>query len=385
MSGVSATDLRTRFARRLSALYGSEVPAYDTLVDVAHEVNRRVLERDGADAERLGSIGRVTAERHGAIRVGTSAELGQVARVFGALGMHPTGFYDLRDAHPHPIPVISTAFRPLDRDELARNPFRVFTSVLVSADRRFFDADLQQRLDNFLASRKLFPDELLDLADRAEAYGELTEQDAARFLDLAAASFALSPDPVDRAWYTELERISGVEMIDTIQGPPRWHGRDVLLRQTSFRALAEPRRFCEPDGTIRGGELRMRFGEVEARGIALTPRGRDVYDTLVSAVDEQHTSHPDGPRQDLAEKVWIEGFPDTEYEFARQGLAYLTYVVNSDRPADGAAPPHDLAGLVNGGWVTAEPVVYEDFLSFDQVAHDLGIEQGRSTEERAIR
>jgi uncharacterized glyoxalase superfamily metalloenzyme YdcJ len=34
----------------------------------------------------------------------------------------------------------------------------------------------------------------------------------------------------------------GIRMIDAIQGPSRWHGSDVLLRQTSFRARAEPRR-----------------------------------------------------------------------------------------------------------------------------------------------
>ena len=43
-----------------------------------------------------------------------------------------------------------------------------------------------------------------------------------------------------------VERPFTIEMIDEIQGPPRWHGPDVLLRQTSFRALAEPRTFREP-------------------------------------------------------------------------------------------------------------------------------------------
>src|SRR6187200_1407755 len=147
---VSSTELRTRFAARLSTLYGAEVPAYQTLVEVSQEVNQRVVAREGAAAERLGSIDRVTAERHGAIRVGSPRELGEVARIFGALGMFPCGFYDLRDAAPAPVPVVSTAFRPLDRDELAVNPFRVFTSMLVPEDRRFFDAELEGRLRSFL-------------------------------------------------------------------------------------------------------------------------------------------------------------------------------------------------------------------------------------------
>ena len=172
-------------------------------------MNQRVIAREGAAAERLGSIDRVTAERHGAIRVGTPAELAQVARVFGALGMYPCGFYDLRDAAPAPVPVVSTAFRPLDRDELAANPFRVFTSMLVPEDRRFFDADLEQRLRTLPGRPRALPPELLALADRAIAHGELSAADADRYLELAAASFALSTEPVDRAWYQELERDLG--------------------------------------------------------------------------------------------------------------------------------------------------------------------------------
>ena len=77
---------------------------------------------------------------------------------------------------------------------------------------------------------------------------------------------------IDELYRRMTER--GIAMIDAIQGPPRWDGPDVLLRQTSFRALAEPRRFREADGTVTDGTLRVRFGEVEARGVALTRKGR---------------------------------------------------------------------------------------------------------------
>lgn len=163
-------ELRAEFARRLSHLYGKEVPAYTTFLEVSQAVNDTVLSDLGAGAERLGSIARVTAERHGAIRVGTPQEMAQVARVFAAMGMYPVGFYDLREAAASSVPVVSTAFRPADPDELARNPFRVFTSMLVPSDRRFFSADLQQRLESFLAKRRLFTPELLVLADRATEY-----------------------------------------------------------------------------------------------------------------------------------------------------------------------------------------------------------------------
>ena len=137
----------------------------------------------------------------------------------------------------------------------------------------------------------------------------LTAKPGRTCLKLAVEAFTLSSEPVDATWYAELEAISsvaadiggvtsthinhltprvldiddlyarmsarGITMIDAIQGPPRWDGPDVLLRQTSFRALAEPRRFRTPAGEVVDGSLRVRFGEVEARGIALTPAGRD--------------------------------------------------------------------------------------------------------------
>ena len=65
-------------------MYGREVPAYTTLVEVAREVNEEVVAARGADAERLGSLDRVSAERHGAIRLGTVRVLAQVARIFRA-------------------------------------------------------------------------------------------------------------------------------------------------------------------------------------------------------------------------------------------------------------------------------------------------------------
>ena len=241
------------------------------------------------------------------------------------------------------------------------------------------------------------------LADRAGVDGGLAARDADRFLDLATASFALSGDPVDRAWYSELERVSavaadiggvrtthvnhltprvldiddlyvsmqarGIEMIDEIQGPPCWAGPDVLLRQTSFRALAEPRTFRDPDGSLSQGALRVRFGEVEARGIALTPAGRDRFDELVARVDGLLAEHPDRARADVAREVWTEGLPGTERELCLQGLGFFTYGVDGEVAAGRTSPSQaaaleagEVAGLVRAGVLHPEPIVYEDFL-----------------------
>ncbi len=389
-------ELRAEFALRLAALYGDEVPAYNTLVEVSQAVNEDYIRKNGHDAERLGSVQRITAERHGAIRVGSARELAQVARVFAAFGMYPVGFYDLRDASKSSVPVVSTAFRPTDAEELAKNPFRVFTSMLAHDDRRFFDEETERQLEAFIGARTLFSEELLELADKASSQQELDEYEAGRLLDLATAAFKLSPEPVDHDWYFKLERISavaadiggvpsthinhltprvldidelyirmqarGIAMIDEIQGPPKWDGPDVLLRQTSFRALAEERLFRHEDREVRPGSLRVRFGEVEQRGIALTERGRDVYDRMVAEVDARLAAAPAGTtRIDVATDVWRESLPDTEKELALQGLAYFTY-----RVADPTrAPKNDsatLRDLIENGAVVPEPIVYEDFL-----------------------
>jgi len=339
-------QLRARFAAALSRLYGAEVPAYTTLVAVSGDINRE-----------LGASDRVTAERHGAIRVGSARELADVADLFAAFGMYPVGFYDLRDADS-PVPVISTAFRPIDTDQLDRNPFRVFTSVLATADARFFPADLRRRVERFITARQLFDPALIAEARRIAADGGAEGARARRFVAAAVSAFALSQEPIDRGWHDELTKVSavaadiagvstthinhltprvldidelyrrmtarGITMIDAIQGPPTWHGPDVLLRQTSFRALAEPRRFRGADGTVSDGTLRVRFGEVEARGVALTPLGRERYDAAIAATDPA--------------AVWADHFPATHEGMAASGLAYY----------HGGDP--------------SKPVDYEDFL-----------------------
>ena len=123
----------------------------------------------------------------------------------------------------------------------------------------------------------------------------------------------------------------GIAMIDAIQGPPRSHGPDVLLRQTSFRALAEPRRFRDADGTVSDGTLRVRFGEVEARGVALTPEGGARYDAAMATADPA--------------AVWGDVLPRHRRGDGASGLAYYR------------------------GGDPSKPVVYEDFLPASAAGH----------------
>jgi uncharacterized glyoxalase superfamily metalloenzyme YdcJ len=121
--------------------------------------------------------------------------------------LYPAGFYDLRDAAP--VPVVSTAFRPKDADELGRNPFRVFTPMLTTDDNKFLGIDLRPRVQWFLAERELFDRALIAEARRMAADGGATPGRAERFVDAAVAAFTLRDEPIEKAWYDELAIVGG--------------------------------------------------------------------------------------------------------------------------------------------------------------------------------
>ena len=75
----------------------------------------------------------------------------------------------------------------------------------------------------------------------------------------------------------------GIAPKAVIEGPPR---RDcpILLRQTSFKALEEPILFRQANAAKVVGTHTARFGEIEQRGVALTPKGRELYDRLLASV-----------------------------------------------------------------------------------------------------
>jgi uncharacterized glyoxalase superfamily metalloenzyme YdcJ len=100
-----------------------------------------------------------------------------------------------------------------------------------------------------------------------------------------------------------------------IEGPPR--EVPILLRQTSFKALEEPVMFAgEHQGTHSA-----RFGEIEQRGIALTPKGRALYDRLLNeaGVGKDNLNH-----QRHLQEVFSQ-FPDSEFLLRQQGLAWFRY------------------------------------------------------------
>jgi len=361
--------IRSQFSLALSNLYQAEVPLYGELLDLVADINANTAEHT--------ETARIEIERHGAIRLGTAAELAMMRRLFAVLGMQPVGYYDLSLAG---LPVHATAFRPLAESSLAVNPFRVFTSLLRLE--LIADADLRERATQILARRQIFTPRCVALIEHAETAGGLTANEAAEFIGEALHTFRwhgeatvdidtynqlkaahpliadvvcfkgphinhLTPRvlDIDRAQAAMVER--GIPAKDVIEGPPP-RRCPILLRQTSFLALNEPIQFVGT--TPVTGSHTARFGEIEQRGCALTRKGRALYDALLA---ESLQGDSDA----------FARFPDDWTQLRRAGLAYCRYRVGANAAALGE-PPLDASAddLVEGGWLDAQPLTYEDFL-----------------------
>lgn len=166
---INSDAIRHNFSIAMSEMYQKEVPLYGDLIDLVTEVNTDVLNKQPdirQQLEHTGEIDRLGMERHGAIRLGTAAELSMMRRLFAVMGMHPVGYYDLA---PAGVPVHSTAFRALDTQSLNNSPFRVFTSLLLLD--LIDDEALQQEAMASLDKRKIFTDDVISLIERFEEEG----------------------------------------------------------------------------------------------------------------------------------------------------------------------------------------------------------------------
>ncbi len=394
-SFVSSDHIRSRFAQAMSDMYRLEVPLYGELMSLVAQVNAQVLADDPALAQRLDrndERARLDLERHGAIRVGSAEELSMLRRLFAVMGMHPVGYYDLSVAG---VPVHSTAFRPVDAAALARNPFRVFTSLLRLE--LIEDAALRAQAADILARRDIFTAGARALIEQAERDGGLDAADADRFVAEALETFrwhsdATVPLPTYHALHDAHRLIAdvvsfhgphinhltprtldidaaqaqmqqrGMAAKAVIEGPPR-RRCPILLRQTSFKALEEAVRFPAGDGSGEAGSHTARFGEIEQRGLALTPKGRTLYDALLAQARDSEGAGSTGADYGTRLQAAFAGFPD-DYETLRQeGLGYFRYRLTEAGHADpdraGTLPPE---AAITAGLVSADPIVYEDFL-----------------------
>ncbi|HHW4412276.1 VOC family protein [Citrobacter freundii] len=385
---ITADEIREQFSQAMSAMYQQEVPQYGTLLELVADVNLAVLENNPTLHEKLANadeLARLNVERHGAIRVGTAQELSTLRRMFAIMGMYPVSYYDLSQAG---VPVHSTAFRPIDDASLSRNPFRVFTSLLRLE--LIDNVTLRQRAADILAKRDIFTRRCHELLDEFDAQGSFTSAQAQEFVHEALETFRWHQHAtVDEETYhalhnehrliadvvcfpgchinhltprtLDIDRVQsmmpgcGIEPKILIEGPPR-REVPILLRQTSFKALEEAVLFA---GEMRGTHT-ARFGEIEQRGVALTPKGRQLYDELLS--------HAGTGKDNLTHQLHLQevfkAFPDSEFLLRQQGLAWFRYRLTPSGEAHRQAirPEDDPQPLIERGWLVAQPITYEDFL-----------------------
>lgn len=383
---VSPDIVRSRFSNAMSEMYGREVPQYNLLQRLVADINDRVLDeqpRLRGILSAAGELQRIHVERHGAIRLGSAVELSNARRVFAVMGMRPVGYYDLSVAG---IPVHATAFRPVTEAALTANPFRVFTSLLRLE--AIEDEGLRKHASRILERRQIFSSRALELTARHEADCGLSEVDADQFVDEVLETFRWSGRAtVSKDIYSRLSSVHrliadvvcfkgphinhltprtldieavhaampkhGIARKEVIEGPPKRHN-PILLRQTSFKALVERVQFPHLSAE---GEHAARFGEIEQRGMALTRKGRALYDRLLNVARE--AAKVSGNYEQCLRDAF-EQFPDDLDIIRRLGLAYFKY---SFVPGKEYRPEsQDLDALIHYGVVKFEPIIYEDFL-----------------------
>ena len=314
--------------------------------------------------------------------------------IFGAMGMYPVGFYDLRDAAPSPVPVVSTAFRPVDARRaraqpvpglhLAARAAPTAGSSALTCSAACADVPRRPRAVPGRAARARRPRRARDdglPADEAETLHRARRRGRS----------SSRPSRSTEDWYRALERRSrpspptSAASTSHAHQPPhpaRPRHRRALRAHAGARhrddrrhpgpaAVGRARRAAAPDvvpGARRAARvparrrrrqhrssLRVRFGEVEARGIALTAAGPRALRRAERHGRRAQAAQPaaDRPRSPASVE---RALPRTERELALADLAYFTYQLAADRPPrrhDARRPI--VAGLLDGGWVTAAP------------------------------
>ena len=456
-------------------MFGQEVPLYDKSLAVNLRCNRAVADLlqsayDGLELSDESILG-TSRERHGAIRIGRPDEFRWIVRFFACFGMEPHNYYDMTDIGAKSQPVTATAFRSqVDPHN------RIFASLLRTD---YFEESTARRIESLLSSRQVFSDAAMELVDRHERQGGLSNDDAQRLIDegtkrifkwtgeargrdlyeeLCAEGFKIAADiacfgshhlnhltpntlcidlysdamkwrlgiidlaefetrtastldfldrTVDADWlmlhFRHLEHdevhafsrtgvaadrrneimcalvetleipeldLSALEhngYKDATEGPAP--GTQVLLRQDAYRALTEPIRFMDETPPFES-EHTARFGEIEQRFYAATPKGRRLYDACLQTHTDAAASGsvpgrdvPDGGGDEWEEPTAFSAFPATLDGMLAEGLVHATF-----DPAPGvereaaACGSSDFTELLERGLIRRRGMRYEDFL-----------------------
>jgi uncharacterized glyoxalase superfamily metalloenzyme YdcJ len=260
------------------------------------------------------------------------------------------------------------------------------------------DQALRDEAGRIVSARRIFSDAAVSLVEKAESQGGLESRDAARFVAEVVDTFRWhSEASVSHDLYRSLHEahrlvadvvsfkgphinhltprtldIDAVHagMIDhgmvpkaVIEGPPR-RECPILLRQTSFKAIEEAVSFRDGSGEVHQGSHTARFGEIEQRGVALTPKGRALYDSLLAQARLEVRPSADGSNAAAyraALETAFQAFPDDWAEIRKAGLGYFSYSLG-DTVARTIAARADLETLIAAGAIRCEPIIYQDFL-----------------------
>ncbi|QEG24550.1 2-oxoadipate dioxygenase/decarboxylase family protein [Mariniblastus fucicola] len=370
--------IRAEIVQRILQRFRDALPLYEDMMNVARDINLAAGEEE---ARRLGRV------MHAAIRCASSDELQQIRGMFAVMRNEPVNYYDLREK----VSVESTAFRPVAVDEIERNGFRVFCSML-SMD--CIPEEHQDFVQSIIDRRHLFDDELKELIAIDAQHGGLDQEQANRFVDKCVDLFTRPEEAlVSLAEYETLREINkvaaqvlisnslafnhltpsvasvpaahaemqrrGIKTIPVWQGPV---GKDVILRQTSCLAPPVVLKFPNGDGTFTTAEYQETFVEFEERLQALTRKGRVRFEGMFASGKAQLTlsEKDDGYADHYYETMQaaLSDFPGDPAELWSKGLAYFTYRVDSsvEVPADVS-----FETAVESGLVKLLPQQYEDF------------------------
>ncbi len=378
MPTLVATHLiREKIVEAILASFQQSMPIYSDMMAVAANIN------NAAGPEEAARLGRIM---HAAIRCASPHELRTINDILALMGCGPVNYYDLREK----VSVQSTAFRPTCPQDIQRNGFRLFCSMLsidcIPESERPF-------VESIIARRDLFSETLRDLiavgqkqggfdSDQSAAFVaqcvrlfirpktamvSLDEYERLRAINKVAAQVLItnalafnhltpSVASVPEAHQQMLQR--GIQTIAVWQGPV---GKNFILRQTS--CLAPPVKLKFPSGsdTFIEADYQETFVEFEERLTALTARGRQWFEELF-AFGKQQLKLREG---DLgyAEhyydvmKAALKPFPSDPLECWKQGLAYFTYQFRAESVDHGWT----FDELVSDGIIKLVPQTYEDF------------------------
>ena len=188
--------------------------------------------------------------------------------------------------------------------------------------------------------------------------GSVAATDIGRWVDDLLLTFRGEP--------FQLSTLKHAGFKDFTEGPSE--DTPILLRQDAYKALTEPVQFRESDGSIVDAVHTARFGEIEERGYATTPKGRTVYDDCLAQAETMREQDPTLPVRDFAayDAAYARPFapfPKTLPALLAQGLVFGRYAVTpKGLAARGTLHSADVSELLQAGMLQVEGLRYEDFL-----------------------